>query len=153
VNFEGGADPDEYQTMYVIDRVNTTANVFLGATLGCSQCHDHKYDPYTTKDFYRFYAFFNTITEQGLDGNSDDPKPFLRIPNEEQGAKLVELLAQIPEAEAAVGRRVDELKKAQENWEKEIASKTNDFPQVGGILALFPFDDNIAPSDLGRSQK
>lgn len=153
VNFEGGADPNEYQTLYVIDRVNTTANVYLGATLGCAQCHDHKYDPFTTKDFYKFYAFFNTISEQGLDGNSDDPKPFLRLPNEEQGARLVELLAKIPEAEAAVNKRAEELRKAQENWEKEIASKTNDFPEVAGILALFTFDDTVAPSELGRSQK
>ena len=153
VNFEGGADPDEYQTQYVVDRVATTANVFLGSTLACAQCHDHKYDPFTNKDFYRFYAFFNTIPEQGLDGNSDDPKPFIRVPTEEQGAKLVDLLAKIPEAEGVVNRRTDELNKAQEKWEKEITAKTNDFPEVTGILAIFPFDNSIEPSAEGRSQK
>jgi hypothetical protein len=153
VNFEGGADPDEYQTQYVVDRVATTANVFLGSTLACGQCHDHKYDPFTNKDFYRFYAFFNTVPEQGLDGNSDDPKPFLRVPTEEQGTRLVELLAKIPEAESLVAKRTEEVNKAQESWEKEIAAKTNDFPEVPGFLALYTFDDTIEASPLGRSQK
>jgi hypothetical protein len=152
-NFEGGADPDEYQSKYVVDRVATTANVFLGSTLACAECHDHKYDPFTTKDFYRFYAFFNTIPEQGLDGNTDNPRPFIRVPNEEQGAKLVELLAKIPEAEAVVNKRTEELNKAQLAWEKDIATKTNDYPDVTGILALFPFDDSIEPSAEARSQK
>lgn len=152
-NFEGGADPDEYQTKYVVDRVATTANVFLGSTLACAECHDHKYDPFTTKDFYRFYAFFNTIPEQGLDGNSDNPKPFIRVPNEEQGARLVELLAKIPEAEGVVNKRTEELNKSQIAWEKDIATKTNDYPDVSGILALFPFDNSIEPSAEGRSQK
>lgn len=153
VNFEGGADPDEYQSKYVVDRVATTANVFLGSTLGCAECHDHKYDPFTNKDFYRFYAFFNSIPEQGLDGNTDNPKPFLRVPTEEQGAKLVELLAKIPEAESASRKREEELTKAQLDWEKETASKTNDFPEVPGILALYTFDDTVESSPLGRSQK
>ena len=152
-NFEGGADPDEYQTKYVVDRVATTANVFLGSTLACAECHDHKYDPFTTKDFYQFYAFFNTIPEQGLDGNSDNPRPFLRVPNEEQGARLVELLAKIPEAEGVVNKRTDELNKAQVAWEKEIVTKTNDYPEVAGILAHFPFDGSIDASPEGRSQK
>lgn len=152
-NFEGGADPNEYQTKYVVDRVATTANVFLGSTLACAECHDHKYDPFSAQDFYKFYAFFNNIPEEGLDGNTDDPKPFIRLPSEEQGARLVELLAKIPEAEKQVAARTSEVNKAQENWEKELAAKTNDFPEVTGILALYAFDDTIDASVLGRSQK
>lgn len=153
VNFEGGADADEYHNAYVVDRVATTATVFLGATLACAQCHDHKFDPYSTKDFYSFYAYFNNVPDQGLDGNTDDPKPFLRLPSEEQGARLVELLAKIPEAESTVNKRTEELNKAQEKWEKELAAKTNDFPEVSGILALYTFDDTVEPSPIGRSQK
>ena len=84
VNFEGGADPDEYLTKYVVDRVNTTAAVYLGTTLACAECHDHKYDPFTQKDFYRFYAFFNTIDEKGLDGLKESPAPRLKVPTAEQ---------------------------------------------------------------------
>ena len=56
VNFEGGADPDEYLSKYVIDRVDTVSTAWLGTTMACAECHDHKYDPFTTKDFYRLYA-------------------------------------------------------------------------------------------------
>ncbi|MEP6663571.1 MAG: DUF1549 domain-containing protein, partial [Verrucomicrobiota bacterium] len=75
VNFEGGADPDEYLSKYMIGRVDTTSKTFLGTTFACAECHDHKYDPISQKDFYRFYAFFNTVDEKGLDGNVDSPVP------------------------------------------------------------------------------
>ena len=68
INFEGGAIPEEYQTAYVVDRVNTTGTVFLGLSVACGQCHDHKFDPITQRDYYRLYAFFNNIPEKGLDG-------------------------------------------------------------------------------------
>jgi len=91
VNFEGGADPNEYMTKYVVDRVNTTSTVWLGTTLGCAECHDHKYDPFTQKDFYRFYAFFNNLPERGLDGQKDNPVPFLRLETDSQKRRLKEL--------------------------------------------------------------
>jgi hypothetical protein len=68
INYEGGAIPEEYQAEYVADRVDTTATVFMGLTLGCARCHDHKYDPISQKDYYRFFAFYNTVPEKGLDG-------------------------------------------------------------------------------------
>ncbi len=64
INEEGGVDAEEYRVNAVIDRANTTATVWLGATLGCAQCHDHKFDPYSQKDYYRFFAFFNTTEEE-----------------------------------------------------------------------------------------
>ena len=63
---EGGVQPKEYLAKYAADRVRTTASVWLGSTLGCAECHDHKFDPFTTKDFYRFAAFFADIKEQGI---------------------------------------------------------------------------------------
>ncbi len=80
VNFEGGADPNEYHTKYVVDRVTTTATVWMGTTIGCAECHDHKYDPFTQKEFYRLYAFFNNVPERGLDGQKDNPIPSMRVP-------------------------------------------------------------------------
>ncbi len=75
INFEGGAIPEEYQVEYVVDRIETTATVWMAATMGCSRCHDHKYDPFKQKEFYRFFAFFNTIGEKGLDGQTGNAAP------------------------------------------------------------------------------
>jgi hypothetical protein len=68
INAEAGSIPNEFHVEYVIDRVSTTATTWLGTTLACAQCHNHKYDPFTQKDFYRFFAFFNNLSEKGLDG-------------------------------------------------------------------------------------
>ena len=62
---KGGIIPEEYAVEYVVDRVDTTATVWLGLTLGCARCHDHKYDPITQKEFYRLFAYFNNVPEKG----------------------------------------------------------------------------------------
>src|SRR5207253_9443522 len=91
VNFEGGADPNEYLTKYIVDRVVTTGTVWLGSTIACAECHDHKYDPFTQKDFYRLYAFFNGVPERGLDGQKDNPVPSLRVHTPRTRAKQEQL--------------------------------------------------------------
>ncbi len=102
VNFEGGADPNEYLSKYVIDRLTTTATVWLGTTLGCAECHDHKYDPFTQKEFYQFYAFFNNIPERGLDGQKENPVPSLRVAGPAEQARLAALQKQIGAVEARI---------------------------------------------------
>jgi hypothetical protein len=72
-NGEGGRDPEESRIDYVIDRVNTTGTVWLGLTLGCTQCHTHKFDPITHEDYYRFSAFFDSIAEDGRAGSAAVP--------------------------------------------------------------------------------
>src|SRR5262245_33204627 len=62
-NREGGVDQEQFRVEAVVDRVNTTARVFLGVTLGCCQCHDHKYDPFSQREYYQFFAFFNSDVE------------------------------------------------------------------------------------------
>ncbi|MDB5387109.1 MAG: hypothetical protein JWM11_2755 [Planctomycetaceae bacterium] len=90
INDEDGIILEEFRVEYVVDRVETTANVWLGLTLGCSRCHDHKYDPFTQADFYRFYAFFNSIDESGR-GHGNAP-PILRLttPDQEQQAATLD---------------------------------------------------------------
>lgn len=70
ITHEGGTIPEENLTNYVADRVKTTGEVFLGLTMGCAQCHDHKYDPISQKEYYQFFAFFNELGDRGLDGNA-----------------------------------------------------------------------------------
>ena len=64
-NTEDGIIPEEYAVEYVVDRVETTSTVFLGLTLGCARCHNHKYDPFTQKEFYQVFAYFNNVPETG----------------------------------------------------------------------------------------
>ncbi|MCA9229632.1 MAG: PSD1 domain-containing protein [Planctomycetales bacterium] len=94
ITHEGGTIPEENLVNYAVDRVKTTAEVFLGLTMGCAQCHDHKYDPLTQTDFYRFFAFFNELEDRGLDGNSGvNAGPKIEAPtvlgrDEAEGIKL-----------------------------------------------------------------
>ncbi|MGH7138961.1 MAG: DUF1549 domain-containing protein, partial [Pirellulales bacterium] len=80
INFEGGAIPEEYHTAYIIDRVNTTGTVWLGLTVACTQCHDHKYDPLTQKEFYRVFAYFNNVPERGKAFKYGNSPPFILAP-------------------------------------------------------------------------
>jgi hypothetical protein len=100
-NSEAGEEEDEYRSAYVIDRVNTTATVFMGLTMACAQCHDHKYDPITQRDFYSFSAFFNNIKER--DSDFTNPRPTIPVPNPDQEPRLADLKARI----AALQRRLD----------------------------------------------
>ena len=91
INHEGGAIPAEYHTEYVVDRVETVSTVWMAMTMGCARCHDHKYDPITQKEFYEFYAFFNSVDELGLDGDNGNAVPMLQLPDMSQEDKLGQL--------------------------------------------------------------
>ena len=109
INAEGGAIAAEYHTEYVIDRVETTSTVWLGLTMGCARCHDHKYDPLRQKEFYEFFAFFNTIPDRGLDGAAGNAKPILRLPTGDQENRLDEISRALDDLEETLGNeRVDE---------------------------------------------
>jgi hypothetical protein len=95
INFEGGAIPQEYHNAYVVDRVNTTGTVWLGLSVACAQCHDHKYDPISQREFYQLYAFFFNVPENGLDGSKGNAAPLLKMPTREQRQRLDQLDASI----------------------------------------------------------
>lgn len=124
VNFEGGADPDEYATKYVVDRVDTTATVWLGSTLRCAECHDHKYDPFTQKEFYQFYALFNNVPEKGLDGKTENPVPSLKVPSPSQKSQIAKLEKQIASSEKKLKAKLEtpnaKLDAAQAKWEETL---------------------------------
>ncbi len=89
-NTEGGIIQEEYRVEYVADRVHTTATVFLGLSLGCARCHDHKFDPVTQREYYRFFAFFNSVPEkQASYSNFAAAEPFIMAPSAAQQAALV----------------------------------------------------------------
>jgi hypothetical protein len=85
---EGGSINEEVAVRYGVDRVETTSTVWMGLTLGCAVCHDHKYDPVTQKEFYQLFSFFNNVTENAMDGNALGPPPVIKTPTPEQTAAL-----------------------------------------------------------------
>ncbi|MDX2037970.1 MAG: PSD1 and planctomycete cytochrome C domain-containing protein [Isosphaeraceae bacterium] len=130
INFEGGAVAEEYLNAYIVDRVNTTSTVFLGLTVACTQCHDHKYDPLTQKEFYQFYAFFNNLPEKGLDGSRGNAEPMIKAPSAEQTERLASVDARI----AGLRRQLDDRSTISDEslmeWERSLASN---------IVAWSPF--------------
>ena len=105
INSEGGIIDEEYRVEYVADRVRTTSLAWLGLTLECARCHDHKYDPLLQRDYYSIFAFFNNIDETGEDGRVANASPLTRAPTREQVRRLDELVAK----EGELRGQLDEL--------------------------------------------
>lgn len=117
---EGGAQAKEYLTIYAADRVRTTASVWLGATLGCAQCHDHKFDPFTAKDFYSFAAFFSDIQGPGVYGGGSKWDPIVMLPTTEQQSELQEIDDELARLRKVFELSSPGLKAEQTKWEEEI---------------------------------
>jgi mono/diheme cytochrome c family protein len=99
VNTEGGIDDEEFRVAAIVDRVNTTMEVWMGTTTACSQCHNHKFDPFKQKEFYQLFAFFNNTEDRG--GSTE---PTLKLPTPEQAAKskaLKDAMAELQKAPAS----------------------------------------------------
>lgn len=99
---EGGSIDDEYYMRYAVDRVETTATVWLGLTAGCAACHDHKFDPLTQKEFYQLFSYYYSLTERAMDGNALLPPPFLKIPSPEQESEQQQFTQQVSETEQQI---------------------------------------------------
>ena len=140
ITLEGGAIPEEYHVEYVVDRVSTTSTAFLGLTMGCARCHDHKFDPITQKDFYRFFAFFNTVPERGLDGFEGNAVPVLPMPSHAQQQQLEEVKTQIAATLATLPEK--EVLAQRNEWQK-LALTSIAEPTREGLTAYFPFDGDL----------
>ncbi len=105
INSEGGIIEEEYRVEYVTDRVRTLGMAWLGLTLECAHCHDHKFDPITQRDHYRFFAFFNSVAEQGEDGRVANADPMIPAPTVAQQQKMRELESAISGLEEGMRRR------------------------------------------------
>ncbi|MHC2067557.1 PSD1 and planctomycete cytochrome C domain-containing protein [Bremerella sp. T1] len=121
---EGGVQPKEYLAKYSADRVRTTGAVWLGLTTGCAECHDHKFDPITARDFYSFAAFFADIKEQGIVRSAMHVAQ-LPVPTPEQEQQLALLNKQIQEAEERYQQRSPEIVAARIAWEKKLKDQTD----------------------------
>jgi hypothetical protein len=106
---EGGSIDEEVLVRYGVDRVETMSTVFMGLTMGCAVCHDHKFDPVTQRDFYSLMAFFNGIAERAMDGNVLSPAPLVRIPTLENAAELREIEEHLAALERETRERLDKI--------------------------------------------
>ena len=139
INDEGGSLDAEFEVEYVVDRVDTTATVWLGLSAGCARCHDHKYDPISQKEFYQLYAFFNNVPERGIDGRHGAAKPFIEIPNEPAVAKLEESQAELEKLEVRL-KKLTEVGASDD--EGIIARVTEDVGTCSGASGAAQSDAN-----------
>ncbi len=141
---EGGVQPKEYLAKYAADRVRTAAAVWLGSTLGCAECHNHKFDPFTSRDFYRFAAFFADIKEKGLYAGahaSGDWGPKIDLPDERLTELVQPIAEQIVHLQEVLNTSTEELAAEQQAWELGQASESTSTEQalpkeISAILAV-----------------
>jgi mono/diheme cytochrome c family protein len=109
INQEGGIDVEQFRVDSIVDRVNTTGTVFLGLTIGCAQCHDHKYDPISQREYYQLYAFFNNVDE-----------PELEIATPAELARRQEVRGEIDKLHLALAKKYPDLDDREKRWEKTL---------------------------------
>ena len=144
---EGGIQDAEYRVKYAADRVRTTSTTWLGSTLGCAECHDHKFDPFTSRDFYQFAAFFADIKQLGYypGAQSRGWGEALRVPDENQVNRLAQLESQLARAGEGLN---DEAKKKNEPYKKALAERDNFLKSIPTVLATVstkPQETRILP--------
>lgn len=123
LNEEGGVDKDEAHFEVLVDRVNTTAAVWLGSTLGCTQCHNHKYDPFTQREYYQMMAFFNNTSREAVYYGDTSWKWWetkLDLPTPDQDKQRQVLKARQKELEEKLKTTTPELEKEQSDWERAV---------------------------------
>ena len=145
-NTEGGTDDEEYRVAAVKDRANTTAQVWMGLTMGCAQCHSHKYDPITQREYYQFYSFFN----QTEDTDKPDDQPTLPLPTKEQKQKMDHLKAEIEGLERERDAITPDFESDAAKWESNQREGIEwqslvptDYKSIGGADLTMLLDNSI----------
>jgi hypothetical protein len=151
-NVEAGSEPEETRVNQVLDRVNTTAAVWLGSTLECCQCHKHKYDPFTQKDYYQLFAYFNSTA---LEADRSNPKvpgsirflgPTMQLPDQRDGQRK-QLAADLVQMALELEARRRELAPGMDRWEKEAVAN------LGKARQTHPLDVADFSSTAGTAHK
>jgi hypothetical protein len=147
---EGGVVPEEYRTEYVIDRVNTFGRAFLGLSVECARCHDHKYDPITQKEFYRLYSFFNNNNETGQIAYSGVPSPTVLLEDDASRATLAGLDAEAQHLEReiqALGTGPD-----YSAWSAKTTALHLEPAHIPGLVAYLPLDGSTVGHEMTKPE-
>ena len=154
-NMEGGIVEEEFKVEYVLDRVNTAGTAFMGLTLGCARCHDHKYDPISQKEYFEMSSFFNNVNEAGqISWDNALPVPTMLWPTEKQEKLLALLEKNVKEKEQAKEEIAEEESTAFQRWlEAEKYQQLAQSKNLKGMLALFNFDGNSLSNKINPSQQ
>ena len=140
-NTEGGIIQEEYRVEYVADRVHTAATVFLGLSMQCARCHDHKYDPITQKEYFRFFALFNNLDErQASYSKFVAAEPFIRVPSQQQNEQLSQIDQQLGDLKAALVKRESSAFETLAQWLQATSADEIEKRFGSKPLYMFPFD-------------
>ena len=140
---EGGAINEEYLVLYARDRTETAAQVWLGLTVGCAVCHDHKFDPFSQKEFYQLSAFFNNTSQAAMDGNVKDTPPVVTVPKPDDAARWEALPAEIKSLRERLVERKRTARPDFESWLTSAQSETIASGPGEGIVFRAPLDDGV----------
>ncbi len=139
---EGGVIPEEFRVEYAVDRVKTTALVWMALTMECAQCHDHKYEPISRRDYYRFYAYFNQASDPGMQTRNGNQAPTANVPNYALLPRVPRLNDELAQLKTQLTARVEEAEPRFATWvEREEKNPERSQPEPKGIFIHFPFDD------------
>jgi hypothetical protein len=141
---EGGAIDEEYRVIYCRDRTETTSAVWMGLTTGCAVCHNHKFDPFSQKEFYELSAFFNNTTQPAMDGNVHDTPPIVPVPKPDDLPRFTQLEQELPAARAAVEARKSSARPEFDAWITAASADT--------VRKLLPQDAPVAELALSEGQ-
>ena len=142
---EGGSIAEEVLVSYARDRVETTTTVWLGLTAGCAQCHNHKFDPITSKEFYSLTAYFRNITQGAMDGNIPDTPPTIVVPPEEDRPRWTELQSRTKELKTTLDSRRKEGQPKFQEWLKAGNAGKLTEPLEGATFDLIARDPKAGP--------
>jgi len=159
-NMEGGIIEEEFQTEYAIDRTNTFGEAFLGLSLGCARCHDHKFDPVSQKNYYELFAYFNRVREAGqIAWNNAMPTPTILLPSAEKQKVIDFINHSIQAREEKLSAIPSESIIRFENWLQNESFKqlpSSPYPQFG-LKAYYPLDggleNSVIPNQAGQMRR
>lgn len=148
---EGGAIAEEWRVDYVVDRVKTTSNVWLGISMECGQCHRHKFDPISQKEYYQFFAFFNQTTDPGMQTRKGNQAPVVNVPDPLRDKEIAALEQTREALDAKIASRGDEIDEPFSAWlvEAEQSAQSSEGASLPGDLqAYFPLDEGKGSSAI-----